>query len=84
MNNTTNDDDELNWKKSIRTDLWHNMNADQLSIQQSIIMNQINLLYSMGNSNPTVTQLLVNLQKSNDNILQLIDYRMNNRIVGIV
>lgn len=84
MNNTDNDDDELNWKKSIRTDLWHTMNADQLSIQQSIIMNQINLLYSMGNSNPTVTQLLVNLQKSNDNILQLIDYRMNNRIVGIV
>jgi hypothetical protein len=69
-------DDQSDWEKHIRTDMWNDMSAQQLVVQQELIIEKLGKLSYMGIGNPTVVMLRNALAVAGADISALIDSKL--------
>lgn len=64
------------WEINIRSDLWSSMDISQLNIQRELILQKIILLYKLGSANQTARDILIALQRAQEQLNALIDEHM--------
>ncbi len=70
------DDVQDNVEKNIRADLWSTMSTQQLSVQQELVLDKLNLLSYMSQGDPTV----INLRGALDLAMGDLNNLINNKI----
>lgn len=70
------EDNKEDWNDNIRSDLWGNMNTQQLGVQRDLVINKIALMNKLP-MDPTVNSILTALNMAYDDLNTLLDDRIS-------
>jgi hypothetical protein len=72
-------DDQDDWEKHIRSDLWNEMSTQQLSVQIELVLDKLSTLSYLPQGDPTVVMIRSALVVASNDLNNLINNRMSSQ-----